>query len=63
MDSYGLVKKYVQRLRQKLGDDAREPFWIANVHGVGYRFIGPTPKTQENAAHNPSFERTAGAVL
>jgi DNA-binding response OmpR family regulator len=42
-DSYDLVKKYVQRLRQKLGDDAREPFWIASVHGVGYRFIGPTP--------------------
>ena len=63
VDSYGLVKKYVQRLRQKLGDDAREPFWIANVHGVGYRFIGPTPKTQENAAHSQGFERTAGAVL
>ena len=63
VDSYGLVKKYVQRLRQKLGDDAREPFWIANVHGVGYRFIGPTPKSQETAAHNQSFERTTGAVL
>ncbi len=63
VDSYGLVKKYVQRLRQKLGDDAREPFWIANVHGVGYRFIGPTPKTQENTAHSQGFERTAGAVL
>jgi two-component system KDP operon response regulator KdpE len=45
VDSYGLVKKYVQRLRHKLGDDAREPYWIASVHGVGYRFIGPTPKT------------------
>ena len=63
VDSYGLVKKYVQRLRQKLGDDAREPFWIANVHGVGYRFIGPTPKTQENAAHNQSLDKTIGAVL
>ena len=47
VDSYGLVKKYIQRLRQKLGDDAREPFWIASVHGVGYRFIGPTPKNLE----------------
>jgi two-component system, OmpR family, KDP operon response regulator KdpE len=46
-DSYGLVKKYVQRLRQKLGDDAREPYWIVSVHGVGYRFIGPTPKAVE----------------
>jgi two-component system, OmpR family, KDP operon response regulator KdpE len=40
-DSHGLVKKYVQRLRRKLGDDAREPVWIASVHGIGYRFIGP----------------------
>jgi len=41
VDSYGLVKKYVQRLRRKLGDNAREPLWIASIHGVGYRFIGP----------------------
>ena len=40
-DSSSLVKKYVQRLRRKLGDDAREPSWIASVHGLGYRFIGP----------------------
>ena len=63
VDSYGLVKKYVQRLRQKLGDDAREPFWIANVHGVGYRFIGPTPKPQENAAPVQTSQRTVEAVL
>ncbi len=37
----GLTKKYVQRLRGKLDDDPREPQWIASVHGVGYRFIGP----------------------
>ena len=41
MDSSRLVKKYVQRLRRKLGDHAREPIWIASDHGVGYRFIGP----------------------
>ena len=40
-DSYGLVKKYIQRLRSKLGDNARRPIWIASIHGVGYRFIGP----------------------
>jgi DNA-binding response OmpR family regulator len=39
----GLEKKYIQRLRGKLGDDAREPRWIASIHGVGYRFIGPEP--------------------
>jgi two-component system KDP operon response regulator KdpE len=49
MDSSGLVKKYVQRLRRKLRDDSREPRWIASVHGVGYRFIGPAPSAQEPA--------------
>ncbi len=48
-DSSGLVKKYVQRLRRKLRDDSREPLWIASVHGVGYRFIGPAPSAQESA--------------
>lgn len=45
VDSNRLVKKYVQRLRRKLGDDARYPEWIASVHGVGYRFIGPPELT------------------
>ena len=36
-----VAKKYVQRLRHKLGDSAADPRWIASVHGVGYRFIGP----------------------
>jgi two-component system KDP operon response regulator KdpE len=41
-----VAKKYVQRLRQKLGDCAAEPRWIASVPGVGYRFIGPKPCQQ-----------------
>ena len=49
VDSSRLVKKYVQRLRQKLEDDAREPSWIASVHGVGYRFIGPSSNAAESA--------------
>ena len=35
------VKKYVQRLRHKLGDDAKNPVWIKTVHGVGYSFNAP----------------------
>ena len=39
------VKKYIQRLRRKLGDDARNPTWIDTVHGVGYRFLSPAATT------------------
>ena len=46
VDSSGLVKKYVQRVRQKLGDTAREPSWIVSIHGMGYRFIGPSENSQ-----------------
>ena len=30
----------VSRLRQKLGDDPRQPRFIRTVRGVGYGFIG-----------------------
>ena len=30
----------VSRLRQKLGDDPRQPGFIRTVRGVGYSFIG-----------------------
>jgi DNA-binding response OmpR family regulator len=42
-----MAKKYIQRLRGKLGDSASEPRWIACVPGLGYRFIGPKPCSQE----------------
>ncbi len=46
------LKKYIQRLRRKLGDDARNPTWIKTVHGVGYRFSAPShePELSEAAA-------------
>ena len=47
-DSSGLVKKYVQRVRQKLGDTAREPSWIVSIHGMGYRFVGPSENSQDH---------------
>ena len=49
VDSSPLVKKYIQRLRNKLGDNPRNPRWIANVHGIGYRFIGPPKEVSEGA--------------
>jgi len=32
----------VSRLRQKLGDDPRQPVFIRTVRGAGYTFIGGT---------------------
>ena len=36
------LKKFIQRLRRKLGDDARDPGWSRTVRGVGYRLTAPT---------------------
>lgn len=41
------LKKYIQRLRRKLGDDARNPTWIKTVHGIGYRFSAPAAPPAE----------------
>jgi two-component system KDP operon response regulator KdpE len=34
----------VGKLRQKLGDDAAAPRWIATEPGVGLRFLSPSPQ-------------------
>ena len=42
VDSSALVRKYIQRLRRKIGDGSQDPdspVYIANVHGVGYRML------------------------
>ena len=36
-----LVRTLIKALRRKLGDDARAPTFIFNVHGVGYRMPRP----------------------
>lgn len=35
------VKKYVYRLRQKLGDDSEVPRMIISARGAGYKFLRP----------------------
>lgn len=35
------IKVFVRRLRQKLGDDADQPRYIATDWGVGYRMLSP----------------------
>jgi DNA-binding response OmpR family regulator len=42
-DAAATLKKYIQRLRGKLGDDARNPRWIRTVRGVGYRLSVSSP--------------------
>lgn len=37
----------VGKLRQKLGDDAAAPRWIATEPGVGLRLLSPGPQRQE----------------
>jgi DNA-binding response OmpR family regulator len=38
------IDQYVKRLRDKLGDDAAEPQYIATVRGAGYRAAGPVER-------------------
>jgi two-component system response regulator RstA len=33
------IDVHVSRLRQKLGDDPRRPYWIRTVRGVGYQLL------------------------
>lgn len=34
-----LIRVHIQHLRSKLGDSAENPKYIANVYGVGYKFL------------------------
>ena len=34
-----LIKVHIQHLRSKLGDSAEHPKYIANVYGIGYKFL------------------------
>jgi DNA-binding response OmpR family regulator len=36
-----LIRVHVQHLRSKLGDSASNPVFIANVRGLGYKFMVP----------------------
>ena len=34
------IDMHISNIRQKIGDDAKEPHYIKSVWGIGYRFIG-----------------------
>ena len=38
------IDVYIKRLREKLGDDANAPRYVATVRGVGYRAAGPVER-------------------
>lgn len=42
------LKKYIGRLRRKLGDDASSPVYIKTIHGVGYRLVLRSATEQEH---------------
>ena len=42
-----LIKKYVLRLQEKLEYATGHNGWIGDVHGAGYRFMGPKPEVRE----------------
>ena len=44
------IDVYVKRLREKLGDDANEPRYVATVRGVGYRAAGRVERRRSGAA-------------
>jgi DNA-binding winged helix-turn-helix (wHTH) protein/predicted ATPase len=50
----GVLKTCMVRLRQVLGETARDPQYITTVHGRGYRFIAPvTPASLATPASSP----------
>jgi len=44
------IDVYVKRLREKLGDDANAPRYVATVRGVGYRAAGRVERRRVEAA-------------
>ncbi|MBA2264154.1 MAG: response regulator transcription factor [Chloroflexi bacterium] len=44
------IDVHLGRLRRKLGDDATRPRFIATVRTVGYKFVGPVERREQQAA-------------
>ena len=54
--SPNVLPQAISELRQALGDDAREPRYIATVHRRGYRLICPVERQVEHLAVNPAVQ-------
>ena len=55
-----LLRSYVKSLRQKLGDNARDPSYIFTEHGIGYRMAKTCPKSPEP---RPGSEEIKGTLV
>ena len=57
-----LLRSYVKSLRQKLGDDARNPSYIFTEHGIGYRMAKPDPSANQPKTASPGPQGTSVAA-
>ncbi|MEV1294873.1 winged helix-turn-helix domain-containing protein [Pseudonocardia sp. NPDC049635] len=48
------LRIFICRLRQKLGDDARQPVLVESVREVGYRFASPVVQVPDHAQPAPA---------
>lgn len=53
-----LVRRAISRLRQHLGDDAREPIYVQTVPKAGYRLIGVIVDRPADPDDTPIFNAT-----
>jgi len=52
----GGLSELVRELRKVLGDNARQPRYIATIHGRGYRFIAQVSETVAASVENDAVE-------
>lgn len=56
-----LLASHIKNLRKKLDDPARNPRWIATIHGFGFRFVGEE-ETSPQVAEDPRAAELAQAA-
>ena len=57
-----LLRSYIKSLRQKLGDNARNPSYIFTEHGVGYRMAKSFPAANRPGLASPEPRSAAAAT-
>ena len=57
-----LLRSYIKSLRQKLGDDARNPSYIFTEHGIGYRMAKACPEANRPGPVSSGFQGAPAAA-